>query len=153
MTSFLLFAGILRSVYGLLLFLTSLVLILLVLIQRGRGGGLSGAFGGMGGQSAFGAKAGDTFTHITIWAAGFWIVLCLVGVKWMGSEAIASKFTEPEPALMGEEIPGETSATPATSDGATGEGTTGEGDAVAPPADGPALPPAADSSGDPSESN
>ncbi|MEM8680374.1 MAG: preprotein translocase subunit SecG [Planctomycetota bacterium] len=126
-------------------------MILLVLIQRGRGGGLSGAFGGMGGQSAFGAKAGDTFTHITISAAGFWIVLCLVGVKWMGSEAIASKFTEP--GVMGEEIPGETSAPLATSDGTTGEGTTGEGDAPAPPADGPALPPAADSSGDPSESN
>ena len=43
-----------------------LFLILLVLIQRGRGGGLAGAFGGMGGQSAFGTKAGDLFTRITI---------------------------------------------------------------------------------------
>ena len=94
MTSILLFAGIVRAVYGLLLFLTSLVLILLVLIQRGRGGGLSGAFGGMGGQSAFGAKAGDTFTHITIWAAGFWIVLCLIGVKWMGSNGMPSKMAD-----------------------------------------------------------
>ena len=33
-----------------LLFLTSVFLILLVLIQRGRGGGLAGAFGGLGGQ-------------------------------------------------------------------------------------------------------
>ena len=36
-------------------------LIVLVLIQRGKGGGLAGAFGGMGGQSAFGTKAGDLF--------------------------------------------------------------------------------------------
>ena len=34
------------------LLLTCLFLIVLVLIQRGKGGGLAGAFGGMGGQSA-----------------------------------------------------------------------------------------------------
>lgn len=41
-------------------------LILLVLLQKGRGGGLSSAFGGEGGQSAFGSKTGDVFTWITI---------------------------------------------------------------------------------------
>jgi len=64
----------------LLLVLTALFLILLVLVQRGKGGGLSGAFGGMGGQSAFGTKAGDTFTKITIGVSSFWIVLCLISV-------------------------------------------------------------------------
>ena len=34
-----------------LLLLTAAFLILLVLVQRGRGGGLAGAFGGLGGQS------------------------------------------------------------------------------------------------------
>ena len=56
-------------------------LILVVLVQRGRGGGLAGALGGMGGQSAFGAKAGDTFTKITMWSAFIWIVLCVLTVK------------------------------------------------------------------------
>ena len=51
-------------------------LIFLVMIQRGRGGGLTGALGGSGGQSAFGSKAGDTFTRITTGVAAFWIVLC-----------------------------------------------------------------------------
>ena len=51
------------------MWVTSLFLILLVLIQRGRGGGLAGALGGMGGQSAFGTKAGDLFTRITIGVA------------------------------------------------------------------------------------
>ena len=55
-------------------------LIVLVLIQRGKGGGLAGALGGMGGQSAFGTKAGDLFTRITIGVAGFWILLCIVCV-------------------------------------------------------------------------
>jgi preprotein translocase subunit SecG len=64
-----------------LLFLTSVFLILLVLIQRGRGGGLAGAFGGLGGQSAFGTKAGDLFTRITIGVAAFWIILCAASVK------------------------------------------------------------------------
>jgi preprotein translocase subunit SecG len=53
----------------------SLFMILLVLIQRGRGGGLAGAFGGMGGQSAFGTRAGDTFTRITIVLAVIWVLL------------------------------------------------------------------------------
>jgi preprotein translocase subunit SecG len=70
-----------RFLLGSLLFLTSLFLILLVLIQRGRGGGLAGAFGGAGGQSAFGTKAGDTFTKITIGVAAFWIVLCILSIN------------------------------------------------------------------------
>jgi preprotein translocase subunit SecG len=61
-----------------ILWITSSFLIILVLIQRGRGGGLAGALGGMGGQSAFGAKAGDTFTRITIVVASTWIVICVL---------------------------------------------------------------------------
>lgn len=64
-----------------LLALVAVFLILLVLVQRGRGGGLAGALGGMGGSSAFGAKAGDVFTRITIVAAAFWIILCIVAAK------------------------------------------------------------------------
>jgi len=69
----------------LLLFFTAVFLIVLVLIQRGKGGGLAGAFGGMGGQSAFGTKAGDLFTKITIGVAAFWIVLCIITVRYFGS--------------------------------------------------------------------
>ena len=64
-----------------LLFITATLLILLILVQKGKGGGLAGAFGGMGGQSAFGTKAGDLFTKITIGLAAFWIILCLVSVR------------------------------------------------------------------------
>ena len=62
---------------NLLMVLTSLFLICLVLIQRGKGGGLAGAFGGVGGSSAFGTKAGDVFTRVTIIVAGFWFLLAL----------------------------------------------------------------------------
>ncbi len=67
-----------------LLLITALFLIVLVLIQRGKGGGLAGAFGGMGGQSAFGTKAGDLFTRVTIGVAAFWIILCIISVKVLG---------------------------------------------------------------------
>lgn len=55
--------------------LVSVLMIGLVLIQRGRGGGLAGAFGGVGGSSAFGTRAGDVFTRITIVTASVWIAL------------------------------------------------------------------------------
>ncbi|MFL5331391.1 MAG: preprotein translocase subunit SecG [Gemmataceae bacterium] len=63
-----------------------LFLIGLVLIQRGKGGGLAGAFGGVGGSSPFGSKAGDTFTRITIYVAAVWILLIMVQVRYMNSE-------------------------------------------------------------------
>ena len=75
-----LFADVLQYAFGILMSVSALLLILLVLVQRGRGGGLAGALGGMGGQSAFGTKAGDTFTKVTIAVASIWIVLCLAAV-------------------------------------------------------------------------
>jgi preprotein translocase subunit SecG len=58
-----------------LLLVTGVLLMFIVLLQRGRGGGLAGAFGGLGGQSAFGTKAGDVFTKITIVVAIIWVLL------------------------------------------------------------------------------
>jgi preprotein translocase subunit SecG len=63
-----------------LLTVTSFWLIFLVLIQRGKGGGLTGALGGSGGSSAFGAKAGDAFTKITVGSAAVWIFLCMLTI-------------------------------------------------------------------------
>ncbi len=56
------------SVLALLFILTCLFMMLVILIQKPKGGGLSGAFGGAGGsaQAAFGAKTGDLLTTITI---------------------------------------------------------------------------------------
>jgi preprotein translocase subunit SecG len=68
-------------VLAVVLLLLGLFLILLVLIQRGKGGGLAGAFGGAGGSSAFGSRAGDTFTRITIYVAAVWILLIMILIK------------------------------------------------------------------------
>ena len=73
------------GLFMILLLLTAIFLIVLILIQRGKGGGLSGAFGGLGGQSAFGTKAGDTFTKITVGVAVIWILLCVASVRLLAT--------------------------------------------------------------------
>jgi len=54
------------AIIGVVFCIVCVMLILVILLQRGRGGGLSGAFGGAGGHSAFGAKTGDVFTWVTV---------------------------------------------------------------------------------------
>jgi len=79
----------------LLLAVISAFLILVVLLQRGRGGGLAGAFGGLGGQSAFGTKAGDVFTKITIGLVTAWVLLA--GISGVLARRSSEKFTESPP--------------------------------------------------------
>lgn len=74
--------------YGLLglFILVSLVMILIVLIQKGRGGGLASAFGGMGGQTAFGSKTGDVLTWATSIIFGVFLLLSIV-LNWLAIHA------------------------------------------------------------------
>jgi len=120
-----LLADVLQYVFGILMGVTGLFLILLVLVQRGRGGGLAGALGGMGGQSAFGTKAGDTFTKVTVGAASIWILLCISAVWVLGrqSNKLGSGAAPPantSPLNESTAPPAETTESGAPSD--TGEG-------------------------------
>jgi preprotein translocase subunit SecG len=112
------------NLFMILLLFMAVFLVLLVLIQRGKGGGLSGAFGGLGGQSAFGTKAGDTFTRITIGVAFVWIVLCVLSVRLLATGG--SRFTGGPGGTPAEQ--GTDASTPAggagsdsTPDGSSGE--------------------------------
>ena len=58
-----------------------LMLVLIVLIQRGKGGGLAGAFGGAGGSSAFGSRTADAFVKITLYLAAVWVLVIMIHVK------------------------------------------------------------------------
>jgi len=58
--------------------LICLLLILLILIQRGRGGGLSGAFGGVGSYSPFGTKTGDALTWATVVLTAMYLLVAVV---------------------------------------------------------------------------
>lgn len=77
------------TLLGWLMGFLSLFLIMLILIQRGKGGGLTGALGGPGGQSAFGSKAGDTFTVITIVVASLWGFTCALTMFLLGTGSVA----------------------------------------------------------------
>ena len=71
-----------------------LVLIVLVLLQKGKGSGLAAAFGGAGGQSAFGSKTGDVFT---------WATIVVVAVFLLMAMFLTMKF---KPELPDEHLPG-----------------------------------------------
>ncbi len=65
---------------GLMAFLFCLVcvlLIVLILIQKGKGGGLSGAFGGVGSYSPFGTKTGDALTWATVVLTGMFLLIAV----------------------------------------------------------------------------
>jgi preprotein translocase subunit SecG len=73
-----------------------LFLILLVTVQNDKGGGLAGAFGGMGGSSAFtGSSAVTILTKVTQWTAvvSFVVLLALngIGSRNVGDAAGASE--------------------------------------------------------------
>lgn len=57
----------------------SLLLIGLVLLQKNRGAGLSGAFGGVGGHTAFGTKTGDFLTWVTVSLTALFLLLSIAG--------------------------------------------------------------------------
>ena len=87
--------------------LLSVFLILVILVQRGRGGGLTGALGGMGGQSAFGTKAGDLFTRITIGVAFLWVLLSMLSLRVLNHRAqTAGLSTTRTPAVVAPLAPG-----------------------------------------------
>jgi preprotein translocase subunit SecG len=66
---------------GILVFLFCAVcvfLCLIILIQEGQGGGLSGAFGGGGGESFFGPTVGKAIVKFTIGVAAVFLVLSII---------------------------------------------------------------------------
>ncbi|HMP02824.1 MAG TPA: preprotein translocase subunit SecG [Gemmatales bacterium] len=97
-----------------IIFLTGIALILLILIQRGRGGGLVGALGGGGTASPFGSRAGDTFTRYTIILALVWIALNMIlTLTIQPGRVVRQAATEAPPAVPGgtEVPPGSTAPT------------------------------------------
>ncbi|MBX3438856.1 MAG: preprotein translocase subunit SecG [Planctomycetaceae bacterium] len=110
----------------LLLMFLGIFLMIIVLLQRGRGGGLAGAFGGMGGQSAFGTKAGDVFTRITVVVAIAWVLVAGGSGYFLraASESRSRALTGP-PGITAPELDAETES-PDTSTGGAGAGTSGE---------------------------
>ena len=101
------------KVVGILWVLVALALILMVLIQKGMGGGLGAAFGG-GAGSLLGTKTTDFFTKVTIGLVLLYFVLGVIMVKWW--KPISSEdLSQPAMPTAAQPIPG----TPTDAGGAT----------------------------------
>ncbi len=137
--------------------LISLVLMITVLLQSGRGGGLAGAFGGGGGsQAIFGGRGAATFLSkaTTVLGASFMVTSLLLAVlsshRFEGGksalERAAERATTEQPtALPGPGESGFPAAPPAGGEGGTPEaapgGSTPGGGAPGAGTTGPAAPP------------
>lgn len=70
------------KVVAVLFVICALSLILIILVQKGRGGGLSGAFGGGAASGILGSKTGDFLTWVTIALVGVFLTLAVVMAKF-----------------------------------------------------------------------
>ncbi len=83
------------KVVAVLFVICCVALILIILVQKGRGGGLSSAFGGGMAGGILGSKTGDFLTWVTIVLVGVFLTLAVV----MG------KFYRPDVGDFGEDTP------------------------------------------------
>lgn len=113
------------TLFAILFVTVCLFMMLVILIQKPRGGGLSGAFGGGGGgaQAAFGAKTGDVLTWFTVICFGAFLILA-IGLTW----SIKPSIQPPTPALE---------AAADADDTGSGAATSGQDTAAPNAADGP----------------
>ncbi len=74
--------GFVLKVVAVLFVVCCVALILIILIQKGRGGGLSAAFGGGMAGGILGSKTGDFLTWVTIVLVGMFLTLAVVMAKF-----------------------------------------------------------------------
>jgi preprotein translocase subunit SecG len=86
----LLVVGFIMKVVAAIWFVGAAVLILIILVQKGRGGGLSGAFGGGMASGILGSKTGDFLTWVTIVLVGIFLTLAVVMAKFYKPRTMSS---------------------------------------------------------------
>ncbi|MFP4053624.1 MAG: preprotein translocase subunit SecG [Phycisphaerae bacterium] len=96
--------GFLSTFLAVLFGIVCLLLIGIVLLQKGRGGGLGAAFGGAG-SSAFGTKTGDVMTWVTIVLVGLFLLLAMGTVVAMRTAPamVTTPMFDPSPGPITEE--------------------------------------------------
>jgi preprotein translocase subunit SecG len=117
----------------------AILMILIILIQKGKGGGLAGAFGGLGAGGVLGTKTGDFLTWVTIGLVAAFLFVGVLLVKYY-KPALSEDLTgtqgsgqfdpqagsETPPAGEGGAISGEGAEAPAGEAGTPEEKPTGE---------------------------
>ena len=133
--------AILTAILNTLIIIVCVFMVCLILIQRGKGGGLAGAFGGVGGSSAFGTKSGDVFTRVTMVVATVWIILSMLLVVLYNQKA-ESAFDDGSNTSVSKELAPKSSKKPKAKEGTAESGTKDTGATPTAPTstDVPALP-------------
>lgn len=98
-----------------------LALILIVLLQTGKGAGMGATFGGGGSQTLFGSSGGSTFlSKATTGAAVVFMVTCLT-LAYMSTNRQPASIMEDQPIPAASQPAAEQSAPPAIPGGGTAE--------------------------------
>ena len=120
-------------------------LILVVLLQQGKGADIAGAFGGGSSQTAFGARGATTFLHKLTTGAfvGFVVISLLLSILEARPKASVIPNSAPAPAAA--KVPAVPAGQPATGAPAPGQAPAGQPAAPA-PASGSAASPASGTS-------
>ena len=114
-----------KNVVAVLFVICCISLILIILIQKGRGGGLSGAFGGAMASGILGSKTGDFLTWVTIVLAGVFLLLAVVMAKIYKPDEASDYDVSPPVQQLPLESPDQPEPTevPEETDDQTGAGT------------------------------
>ena len=112
------------NVVAVLFVICCVSLVLIILIQKGRGGGLSGAFGGAMASGILGSKTGDFLTWVTIVLVGVFLLLAVVMAKFYKPSAASDYDVTPQTQQQPLESPEqpEPSEVPDETAGQTGPG-------------------------------
>ncbi len=94
--------------------LVSIILILIVLMQKGRGGGLSGAFAGGMASGLLGSKTGDFLTWVTVGLVSVFLVLAVVMARYYKPQV---RYGTSLPQTTQQPVPSGQPATPQTGTG------------------------------------
>jgi preprotein translocase subunit SecG len=70
------------NLIAVLFVISCVILTLVILIQKGKGGGLSSAFGGGGAGGLLGSKTGDFLTWVTIVLVGIMLLFAVILAKY-----------------------------------------------------------------------
>lgn len=97
-----------------LFFVSALLLILVILVQEGKGGGLGGALGGAGAET-FGVRAGGVNKVTFILFAIF--VLSALALHWTADDANAGSILELNESIGAPELGGDSGAAPVLPEG------------------------------------
>lgn len=124
MTAFgLLAVSFIMNVVAVLFVLSCIALILIVLVQKGKGGGLSGAFGGAMSGGILGSKTGDFLTWVTIILAGVFLGLAIIMAKFYKEEVSDYETRQP----VQQQVPAGRSQAPAVNEEQVTPGMAAEG--------------------------